>query len=347
MTSSASSIRTRSVIAVRVVVFFTLGVAIGRPETLSPTRTLSLQPTVTTIRNTVAGVALQEGKMHLLVMDGRPSGRSAILVEAGTAGGNPTWRDLERGANLLVRNGGSVTALARVPSGLQVVGEGGGTAEEIPGDTVLVVGVESRLVRLLSNGDVAVHDAEGSGFGAPRILPTAAKLKVSSECPTCGAAAMRVSPGSYVLSPIGSGRVAFVGRSSASFHVLDLESGQMTVSTTLAHVDLSHGLAKFSNRPQPPPDSRPLNPMLVIAGDAHESGDTFLLIGPFTPTEGARVIQVDPDGRVVGSFRCTYPGFKPEDGPPRFLGVAGDELYLITPRGHVNVYALNLGSHAD
>ncbi|MCC6343759.1 MAG: hypothetical protein IT166_16260 [Bryobacterales bacterium] len=61
---------------------------------------------------------------------------------------------------------------------------------------------------------------------------------------------------------------------------------------------------------------------------------------PFAAAEGARVIGVNSNGAVTASMRCACPAFDPQYGAPRFIGLNGDDLYLVTSRGLINIYKL-------
>ena len=324
-------------------VWLSLTAQIAFPVTVAPTRSFSLHANVI-IRETVAAAEVDGGKLYFLITDRGPEGRSAILLEADGHGRNVLWQDLKTSANLLTRVGSGIAAIAPIPNGLRVLRPTGGdpAATDLTGHTALAIGSESQLVRLLGSGDIAVQTAIGVQLGAPRILATSADLKVDNACSTCGAGKVIVQ-GVYVLSRIDAKRVMFVHRSSAAVKVVDLETGKLISSGVLANEDIDRGRAMFANRPRPPASmaGRTGNPTLIIAGAAHPSGDTFLLVGPFTPAEGARVIRVSPNGHVLESLRCMYPAFKPADGPPDFLEIDNDELYLITRAGHVNVYSVS------
>ena len=136
--------------------------------------------------------------------------------------------------------------------------------------------------------------------------------------------------------------LAVVHRGSAVLKVIDLDASTIVASVTLDTEELRRGRAMYARQQEsfPASASRTSHPSLIVGGTAHSSGDMLLLVGPFTPAEGARVVRISADGAVVHSLRCLYPAFNPNDGPPQFVASDGDNLLLITQAGRVNSYRL-------
>ncbi|MCB1018800.1 MAG: hypothetical protein KDC27_02675, partial [Acidobacteria bacterium] len=147
-------------------------------------------------------------------------------------------------------------------------------------------------------------------------------------------------PSAYVFSALPAGKVAAVHRGTAVLKVLDINTGKLLRSVVLGGEDVDRGRSMYGALPKPSQSSNVSQPALVISGASGPSGDMFLLIGPFTPSEGARVVRIDANGAVVSSLRCGYEGFKAEDGPPQLVAVDDKELYLASRAGHVRVYPL-------
>jgi hypothetical protein len=299
---------------------------------LKPARRFSVKTTVA-IREVVAAAVVNHNKVHLLITDRGLTGRSAILLETDTYGADPQWRDLNVAAHGLVKAGTSIAASLPILNGVRVLQPATDEfrATDLTGLTANATGTGSRLIRLLGNGDLAVHDVGGGHVSAPRILPTSTDLKIQE------------APGAYTICPLPGDRLAIVHRSSASFKIVDLNTSRVLVSLVLDNEDLRRGRAMFAKQQESFAAMRAnsSNPALILGGDVHSSGDMFFLTGPFTPAEGARVLRVNSKGAVVASLRCLYPAFNPDDGPPQFVGVNNDDLYLISSRGHISVYSLS------
>ena len=228
----------------RIFVFVLLAAAFVVPyrvsaNELDPVRTLNLQTTVA-VRETVAAVAVRDNKTYLLVTDRAPTGRSAILVETDTHGRQPQWQDLKVPAGALVKAGSFVAALSPIPGGLRLLEPMGGEirSTDLTGLTASTVGSGSRLVRLLGNGDLAVHDVSARGLSSPRHLATSAELKVPEACATCGTEKFTFQ-GSHVICMLPGDRLALVHRSSASIKIVDLNTSRVIVSRVLNNEDLS------------------------------------------------------------------------------------------------------------
>ncbi len=311
-------------------------------NTVEPLRTFSFRAEVA-IRETVAATVVGNNRINLLITDRAPTGRSGILLNADSYGRDQKGVDLKGPAHGLVQSGSLVKALAPVLGGIRLLEPSAGDVHtvDLTGVTAATTGSESHLVRLLGTGDIAVHSVAGRKLAASRLLPTAAEFKVQGACATCGNEKL-VTQGAYVLCSLPGNRVAATHRSSARLKVVDLNTGKVLLSVDLDNEDLRRGRAMFARQQEALLTVRanPSNPSLVLSGAAHSSGDMFFLIGPFAPSEGARVIRVTPNGAVVSSIRCSYSAFKPENGPPQFLGINEDDLYLISSRGHVNVYSI-------
>lgn len=308
-------------------------------QPVPPTRTFSVRETVAA-RQTVAALAVTSDAVQLLVTDKAPTGRSAVLLRVDSRGNDRQWHDLKASAVALVNAGGTIAAFAPINNGLRLLQPTGDAARamDLAGATAAATGDLSHLVRLLRNGDLAVHETDGAQIGPARVLATASILKTDSVCATCGS--RLIIPSAYVFLALPGEKVAAVHRSAANFKLLDLKTGKLLRSTVLDNEDVARGRAMYAALPKPPASSNTSNPSLVFAGAARSSGDMFLLIGPFTPSEGARVIRVNTSGEIVGSLRCGYQDFRAEDGPPQFVGVNDQELYLASRAGHVRVYPL-------
>lgn len=310
-------------------------------DPLVPAITINLRTTVS-LRETVAAAAIGDNKVSLLITDQAPVGRSAILLRMDATGANREWTDLKVPADDLVAAGSFVAALAPVRGGLRVLQSVGGAVQstDLAGVTAVTVGDGSHLIRLLANGDLAVHDLDSGGIAPPRVL-LAAALDVPERCAQCDPAKF-AGRGTYTVCPLPGGRLAVIGRSSASMTILDLHNSKVALRTVLDGGAISRGRTMYANYQKNIRDAggEPPNPSLILAGATHRSGDMFLLAGPFAPAEGARVIRVNSNGAVTASMRCAYPAFDPQCGAPRFIGLNGDDLYLVTSRGLINIYKL-------
>ncbi|MCZ2147420.1 MAG: hypothetical protein LC126_06565 [Bryobacterales bacterium] len=311
---------------------------------ITPTTTVNLRTTVA-LRETVAAAIIGDNKLSLLITDQAPTGRSGILLQMDATGANQKWTDLKVPADDLVIAGSFVAALAPVHKGLRVLQSVGGGVQstDLTGMTAVTVGSSSRLIRLLASGDLAVHDLGVNGIAPPRVLPMATVLKVPEACAKCGAAKF-VGRWTYAVCPLPGDRLAVVQRSSGNLKILDLNNSKVTLTTLLNGDDITRGKKMYANYQEKirvAGGEDPLNPSLVLAIAAHASGDMFLLVGPFAPVEGARVIRVNSNGAVIASLRCAYPAFDAQYGAPQFIGLNGDDLYLVTSRGLINIYRLH------
>lgn len=304
---------------------------------IQPSRTFTVRETVA-VREVVAAVQAADGALQMLLTDRGPTGRSAVLLQVDRRGGNRQWRDLKAPAVSLVNAGGSVAAFNPIGNGLRLLQpvDDGANAADLTGETAAVTGDGSHLVRLLRSGDLAVHPVSGGRIGEPRIVATAAILKDKSVCANCGSEL--IVPSAYVFSLLPGGKVTAVHRGTGSLRVLDLTDGKLLSSVALENEDFERGRAMYAALPKQPASSNVSNPTLVIAGAADESGNLFLLVGPFAPAEGARVVRVNPQGKVTGALRCSYSDFKAADGPPQLLAAAQGELYLVSRTGYVRAY---------
>ncbi|MCC6589563.1 MAG: hypothetical protein IT168_22895 [Bryobacterales bacterium] len=312
-------------------------------DTLNPTRSFSLRATVA-VRETIAAAIAADSRLHVLITDQAPTGRSAILLDTETDGSNQQWVDLKVPAHSLVRAGSFSVALAPAMNGLRILQPAGGLVRstDFAGITAQAVGTESQFIRLLATGDLAVHDVVRTSIGPARILSTSPELKIQQACATCATEKM-VAQGAYVVSVLPQNRIAVTHRSLAHLKIIDLSTGKVLSSAVLDNEDVRRGRAMFARQQEAAVNMRvnPSNPSIIVAGAAHSSGDMFFLVGPFTPAEGARVIRVSSGSGLVSSIRYAYPRFDPEQGPPRFLAVEQDHVYLISSKGHVNVYPIS------
>lgn len=307
---------------------------------LQPVHSMDLRPLVA-LRETVAAVAASPEKLYLLLTDNAPTGRSAILVEADRRAGTTLWRDLGAPADSLTVAAGHVVASAPIPKGLRILRPVGNAmqAVDLPGATAAVGGGDGLFVRLLSSGELAVHDpANMRSF--QRLLPSV-HFDSSHTCHTCGPEAS-ISRGAFLVFPLPSNRVAVVERTTAHLRVLALGTGKLELSVALTH---PHILASRNRNvaylEKIVAAGGNANVAVISGGAIHSSGDFFLLLAPFHPAEGARVLRIDPRGQIASSFECLYPGFKPEEGPPSFLTAQGNDLYLVSARGKVMAFRIS------
>lgn len=306
---------------------------------LQPERSVDLR-TFVALRETVAAAAAWQGKLYLLVTDRAPTGRSAILVEAGLRDGATLWRDVGTPADDLAVARNHLVASAPMPNGLRILRLGGNTVQplDVAGATAAMSGSDGQLVRLLSSGELAIHDATSlSSF--ERVIPSV-DLKGSDTSLSCGPGP-GIPRGPYLVFQLPSDRIALAERTTAQLHIFARRTGRLEWSVVLTHPDIvesrTRNAAYFRKVVAGGGNAAVA---LISAGASHTCGDFFLLLAPFHPSEGARIVRVNPQGQVTFSYRCMYPGFNPEDGPPGFLTVHDGTLYLVSARGKVMTFRI-------
>ena len=314
------------------------------PFRMEPTRSFRVQP-ADVEREAVAAAVTGPDRISFLLTDRAPTGRSAILLETDANGVEQRRLDLAAPAYGLAAGGSFLAALSahRDSTGVLMIGDSKVRTIDLVGLTAQATGNGSRLIRVLGSGDLAVHPVEANNIQAGRTIATAKDLKTPEACVTCSPKGV-VAQGAYVAVPLPANRLAVIHRSTAVLKVIDLDaSAGPAASVPLDNDELRWGRSMFARQQESAAavGANAAHPTLIVAGAAHPSGDILLLVGPFTPTDGARVIRVSPEGSLVESLRCGYPNFNPNDGPPRYIGLDGDDMNLITVRGQVNTYSLS------
>lgn len=314
----------------------------ARAQQLMPATTVNLN-TFVALREIAAGAVVGDDKVVLLIRDQGLTGRSAILLEVDAEGANPQWTDLEAPAGSLVMAGKFVAALAPIANGVRLLhpAADGIHSTELQGLTAFAVGMESRLVRVLHSGEVAVQDIGAGEISAPRLLPMAAVFNPRPACTDCASAKFLIT-GTYILCPLPGERMAVIQRSSANLKILDLKNARVELTADLQGEDITRGKAMFDTHLEKirARGDEPPNPHVIVSGASNSSGELFLLAGPVAFAEGVRVLRVNSKGAVVGALRLALPGFQLQYGSPAFLGANGDRLYLITSRGWMNIYRI-------
>ena len=65
----------------------------------------------------------------------------------------------------------------------------------------------------------------------------------------------------------------------------------------------------------------------------------FLLVSPYTRTEGALVLQVSPTGAVQRKWRLRFSSV--DDTAPSYLSLAGKSICLASTEGSIGCFAIN------
>lgn len=322
-----------------VAIFLSLSAAVYATA-LEPVRSFDLR-TLVALRETVGAVTAWQQKIYLLITDKAPTGRSAILVETDPQGGVTLWRDLGAPADGLTVAADQVVALAPIPKGLRILQSVGSAVQalDLAGGTAAVGGDDGVFVRLLSSGDLAVHDPRDL-----RLFQRLSALRDLTRLHTCipGGPQAGIPRGAYLLFRLPSNRMALLERNTAQLEVLDLRTGALELSVALTHPHLSASRDRnVAYLQKILAGGGSVNVATISAAATHSSGDLFLLLAPFHPVEGARVLRVNARGQVASSFECQYPSFTPEDGPPSFLTLAGNHLYLVSARGKIMAFRIS------
>lgn len=305
-------------------------------QQLMPAATVNLN-TYVALREIAGDAVVGDDRVVLLIRDQGLTGRSAIVLEVDGNGGNARWTDLKAPADSLVMVGNSVAAIAPVRNGVRLLQPAGDGVQssELEGPTAASVGVGSRLVRLLRSGDLAVQDVGEGGIGAARVPAMAAPAQFSGR-------------GTYLLLPLDGERVAVVERGSGKLKILDLRNAKVELAADLEGEDIRRGKAMYAyhlDKIRARGEEAP-NPIVIVSAASNLAGELFLVAGPVGYAEGVRVVRA-VNGKVTGTLRLALPGFRMEYGSPKFLGVSGDRLYLITSRGWMNIYRIPNGELAQ
>ena len=197
------------------------------------------------------------------------------------------------------------------------------------------------------------YNNAGAEVGPPRELKSFGKLTVLAGTPVGAAANGGVSRLDPELPPRLELRIPkidhadmVIALSGDSLAVVDRSEGEIRLanlskkegrSLKVESPEVEKARAVISGDPKGPG----FRQMLVQTGASDLSGNLYLMLTGFRPAEGAPVLVLNAEGKLVRTLRCEIP--KGTDGKyavPLEMGVAGDVLYLVGSDGLVARYPL-------